>query len=98
MLKNGAMKSRASFRAGNWCRLEDMVSPDETHQADGDLLPVHPMRAKVRRVVLREGFEIFPKSFCVLIILREMERAAKDEGERKAGGFPEKFNVVVRNV
>ena len=98
VFKNGSMKSRASFVTGSWCSLEDMISPDETHQPNGNFLSIHPVRTEVRGIVIREGFKIFPERFCVLIILREMKGAAEEKGKCEAGGLPEIFDVVVKIV
>ncbi len=56
------------------------------------------MQTEVGGVVLRERFKIFPEGFGVFFILREMIGASESECPAEAGGFPNVFNIVVRNV
>ncbi len=76
---------------------EDVGAPDERHQADGDFLPVHPVRTEVGGVGLGEGFKILPEGLGVFFILRQMVGTSDGKCPAEAGGFPEEFDIGVRN-
>ena len=70
-----------------------MIAERPCHEAEGDLLSVHPVGTCVGRVVLCPVFDESPEGFGVFFIVRG--GVGTDEGvdEGEAVGFPDEFDV-----
>ena len=82
-----------SFWRCGWRVEESEVAECPCHEAEGDLLSVHPVGSSVGRVVFRPVFDESPEGFRVFFIVGG--GIGTDEGvdEGEAVGFPDEFDV-----
>ena len=70
-----------------------MVAECPCHEAEGDLLSVHPVGAGVGRVVLRPIFDESPEGCGVFFILGGGIGADEGVDKGEAVGFPDEFDI-----
>ena len=69
------------------------VAERPSHEAQGDLLSVHPVGSRVGRVVICPVFDESPEGFGVFFIASCNVGADEGVDEGEAVGFPDEFDV-----
>jgi hypothetical protein len=88
-------ESLFALRSGGGRVEEGVVTERPCHEAEGDLLSVHPVGSRIGRVVSRPVFDESPEGFWVFFVLGGGVGADEGIDGGKAVGFPDILNIVM---
>jgi len=84
-----------ALRSGRGRIGELEVTERPCHEAEGDLLSVHPIGSRVGRVVLRPIFDQSPKGFGIFFITSSNIGTDESVDKGEAIWFPDKLNITM---
>src|SRR5262245_43058405 len=83
-----------SLRSCRWSMEKGVVTKRPCHEAQGDLLSVHPVRSGVRWVVFCPIFDQSPEGFRVLLVVRCGIGTNEGVDKTKTVEFPDEFDIT----